>query len=121
MLPVTPFFDYVLVWNPGISYGLFTALPVTALIAIMSAATLAILLWWLRAREPLVRSGLALILGGAVSHLVDRFIYGAVPDFFYFHWGDWGFYVFNLSDTAISIGVLLLVIDAFRPQRPDKV
>lgn len=120
-IPVTPFFDYVLVWNPGISYGLLNGLPVPALLAIMGMAVLFLGVWWLKAKEPLVRAGLAMILGGAISHLVDRAIYKAVPDFFYFHVGEWSFYIFNLSDTAISLGVLLLVLDAFRPQRPDKV
>lgn len=121
IVPVTPFFDYVLVWNPGVSYGLLNGLPVPALLGLMAAAVALLSVWWLRAKEPLVRAGLAAILGGAASHLIDRAIYGAVPDFFYFHWGSWSFYIFNISDTAISLGVVLLVIDAFWPQKHDKV
>jgi signal peptidase II len=59
-----------------------------------------------------VRCGLALALGGALSNALDRALYGAVADFFHFHWGDWSFYIFNLADTAISLGVVLLLLDA---------
>ena len=113
---VTPFFDYLLVWNPGISYGLFEAVPAIVLLAIMAVAMAALTIWWLKADSVLVRCGLALCLGGALSHVIDRWIYGAVPDFFYFHWGAWSFYVFNISDTMITIGVALLAADALWPR-----
>jgi signal peptidase II len=108
---VTPFFDYVLVWNPGVSYGLLSGLPVWALGAIAVVAMLALGTWWWRAHEPLVRVGLAICLGGALSNALDRLIYGAVADFFHLHWQEWSFYVFNVADTAITVGVLLLIID----------
>lgn len=112
IVPVTSFFDYVMVWNHGISYGLLTGLPPLALAAVMVLAIALIVWWWLRAETILTRAGLAIILGGALSHLTDRLVYGAVPDFFYFHWRTLGFYVFNLSDTAITLGVILLLLDA---------
>lgn len=108
---VTGFFDYVLVWNPGISYGLFDALPPWVLLIIMSLAMALLAIWWWRAETVLVRYGLALALGGASSHIVDRLIYGAVPDFFHLHWGEVSFYVFNVSDMAITFGVGLLLLD----------
>lgn len=120
-VPVTSFFDYVLVWNTGISYGLFGAVPSVVLLVIMAVAMLALTIWWLRADTVLVRCGLALCLGGAQSHVIDRWIYGAVPDFFHFHWGEWSFYVFNISDTAITIGVVLLAIDALWPRSNNQV
>lgn len=110
-VPVTGFFDYMLLWNPGISYGLLDGLPVAALIAIMCVATLALAWWWLKASNVLQRAGLAICLGGALSHIIDRWIYGAVPDFFHFYWGNWSFYVFNISDSAITIGVGILLIE----------
>lgn len=113
---ITPFFDYVLVWNTGISYGMFGELPPAILLAIMGVAMIALTIWWLRADTLLVRCGLALCLGGALSHVIDRWVYRAVPDFFHFHWGEWSFYVFNISDTAITIGVVLLAVDAFWPR-----
>ena len=108
---VTDFFDYVLVWNPGVSYGLLNDLPVWVLGAIAVVAIAALGLWWSRAADPLVRFGLMLAIGGAVSNALDRVLYGAVADFFHFHWQDWSFYIFNIADTAITLGVLLLLLD----------
>jgi signal peptidase II len=111
MLTVTPFFDYVLVWNTGISYGLFDNLPVWSLGAIMLVAIAALSVWWWRARDFVIRLALALCIGGALSNALDRLIFGAVADFFHFHWGNWSFYIFNLADIAITLGVILLFAD----------
>lgn len=110
-VPVTPFFDYVLVWNTGISYGLFSNLPVWALGVVIAVALVALSIWWWRADSALIRAGLALAIGGALSNALDRAVYGAVADFFHFHWGEWSFYIFNLADVAISAGVGLLFLD----------
>ena len=111
IVPVTSFFDYVLVWNTGISYGLFDGLPVWTLGAIMMVAIIGLSIWWWRTDVPLVRLGLAFCIGGALSNALDRLIYGAVADFFHFHWGSWSFYIFNIADMAITLGVILLLID----------
>ena len=111
IVPLTPFFDYVLVWNTGVSYGLLGDLPVWALGAIAVVAILALGVWWSRTSDVLVRYGLMLAIGGAVSNALDRVLYGAVADFFHFHWQDWSFYIFNLADLAITLGVLLLILD----------
>jgi signal peptidase II len=108
---VTDFFDYVLVWNTGISYGLFASLPVWMLGIVVAAAIVALAIWWHRTRAALVRLGLALCIGGALSNALDRAVYGAVADFFHFHWGQWSFYIFNVADTMITLGVLLLILD----------
>ncbi|HEY4203038.1 MAG TPA: signal peptidase II [Devosiaceae bacterium] len=110
-ISVTSFFDYVLVWNTGISYGLLDRLPVWTLGLLMLVAIVALAVWWLRTTAPLVRIGLALCIGGALSNALDRVIYGAVADFFHFHWGDASFYIFNLADSAITLGVCLLLLD----------
>lgn len=115
--PVTPFFDYVLVWNPGISYGLLQNMPLAGLLALMFIATGVLIWWWIKADSALTRYGLAICIGGAASHLLDRLIYGAVPDFFLFYWQSHSFYVFNLSDTAITIGVVFLLFDMVLPKR----
>jgi signal peptidase II len=109
---VTPFFDYVLVWNTGVSYGLFADLPVWALAAVAAAAIAGLSVWWVRTGEPLVRLGLAIAIGGALSNAIDRLVYGAVADFFHFHWQGWSFYIFNIADTAITLGVALLLLEA---------
>lgn len=111
ILNLTSFFDYVLVWNTGISYGLLDGLPVWVLGAIMLVAIAALSIWWWRTDQIMVRLGLALCIGGALSNALDRLIYGAVADFFHFHWGTWSFYIFNIADMAITFGVILLFAD----------
>ena len=59
----------------------------------------------------LVRTGLAICIGGAVSNALDRWIYGAVADFFWLHFGDVSLFVFNVADAAITLGVCLLLLD----------
>ena len=108
---VTDFFDYVLVWNTGISYGMLDGLPVWSLGVIMLAAIAALSVWWVRADSAPTRLGLSFCIGGALSNAIDRLIYGAVADFFHLHWGTWSFYIFNLADVAITIGVILLLVD----------
>ena len=108
---VTGFFDYVLVWNTGVSYGLLGDLPVWALAAIAVVAIAGLSVWWWRSADALVGYGLMLAIGGAVSNAIDRLLWGAVADFFHFHWQDWSFYIFNLADLAITLGVLLLILD----------
>ena len=117
---VTDFFDYVLVWNTGVSYGLLDGLPVLALAGIAVVAIAALAVWWVQTTDVLVRYGLMLAIGGAVSNALDRLLYGAVADFFHFHWQDWSFYIFNLADMAITAGVLLLILDFVGIGRPRK-
>jgi signal peptidase II len=112
IVPVTDFFDYVLVWNTGISYGLLGSLPVWAIGLLMAVALVALCIWWWQSRSTLVRAGLALCIGGALSNGLDRLLYGAVADFFHFYWGEWSFYIFNIADAMISAGVVLLILDA---------
>jgi signal peptidase II len=115
---VTDFFDYVLVWNTGISYGLLGDMPLIVLGGVIAVAIAALVFWWWKAEQALVQIGLMLAIGGAVSNAVDRLLYGAVADFFHFHWQDWSFYIFNLADVAITFGVLLLILDLLGFGRP---
>lgn len=111
LVPVTDFFNYMLVWNTGISYGLLGSLPAWAIGLVMLFAVVLLLIWWWRTGAGLVRAGLALCIGGALSNGIDRLIYGAVADFFHFHWQEWSFYIFNIADVMITIGVGLLILD----------
>ena len=117
---VTDFFDYVLVWNTGISYGMLEGLPVWGLGLIMLIAIAALSIWWWRTDVTLIRLGLALCIGGALSNALDRLLYGAVADFFHLHWGSWSFYIFNLADIAITAGVILLLLDMVGVGHPKK-
>lgn len=109
--PVTPFLDYILVWNTGVSYGFMSGVPQAIIFVVIGAAMAMLALWWFKADELFVRIGLALCLGGALSNALDRILYGAVADFFHLHWDERSFFVFNIADAAISIGAVLLVAD----------
>jgi signal peptidase II len=113
-IAVLPFFNLVMTWNPGISYGLFPATGVlgTVLLVMFSLGAITGLGWWLwnAGRRPLT-IGLGLVIGGALGNLVDRVVYGKVADFFHFHAFGYGWYVFNVADAAITFGVITLLYD----------
>ncbi len=112
---VTPFFDLVLVWNKGISYGLLpqeSAAGRFGLIAFAAVACLALILWLARITTPLTAVAIGLIIGGAVGNAIDRTIYGAVADFFAFEIFGFDWYVFNIADVAIVAGVIGLLYDS---------
>lgn len=112
---LTPFFDLVLVWNQGISYGLLqqhSDLGRNALILFAIAAALGLTLWLARASAPLAAAAIGLIIGGAVGNAIDRIVYGAVADFFSFHAFGFEWYVFNIADIAIVAGVVGLLYES---------
>ena len=119
-IEITPFLDIVMVWNRGVSYGLFQAggLTGTVLLTAFSLAAVAALSWWLRSADRRLLSwGLGLVIGGALGNVIDRILYGAVADFFHFHAFGRDWYVFNVADAAITVGVVALLVDAFaRPE-----
>ncbi len=113
-ITVTPFFDLVLVWNPGISYGLLkqdSDAGRFALIGFAAAAALALVYWLARLQTRLAAASVGLIIGGALGNAIDRLHYGAVADFFLFHVAGFNWYVFNLADAAIVAGVGGLLYD----------
>jgi signal peptidase II len=116
---LTPFLDLVLVWNTGISYGLFPQAGPLGQWALLGVKTVAVLLLWIwlaRAGSRLTALALGLIIGGAVGNAIDRVAYGAVADFVLFHvtTAGWSFrwYVFNLADVGIVAGVIGLLYDS---------
>jgi signal peptidase II len=111
---VTPFFNVLLIGNTGISFGMFHGHRRLGEIVLVGAALAIVvgLLWWLwRTRNGLVAVAIGCLIGGALGNVVDRLTRGAVVDFLDFHLGQWHPFVFNLADTAISIGVGLLILD----------
>lgn len=116
---LTPFFDLVLVWNRGISYGLFqleTAMGQMILLGFKVLAVAALGLWLWRADSRLTALGLGLIIGGAIGNGIDNIVYHAVLDFAHFHIDlggkSYSWYVFNLADAAIVAGVIGLLYDS---------
>lgn len=116
-LEVTPFFNLVLAFNTGVSFGLFAGNDRLFLIAATLAITLALAVWMLRAQEKLLIGGLALVIGGALGNLFDRLRLGAVVDFLDLHWADLHWPAFNLADVAITIGAVLLLVDSLVGER----
>ncbi|MGD0189726.1 MAG: signal peptidase II [Rhizomicrobium sp.] len=119
-IQILPFFNLVMLWNPGISYGLFPARSTagTALIAVFEMAAAVGLGWWMwRADRKILSAGLGLVIGGALGNLIDRLVYTRVADFFHFYVRGFDWYVFNIADCAIALGVAALLYDAvLRPE-----
>ena len=119
-LVLSPFLELVVVWNQGISYGLFkqnTEVGRWALVAVQIAAAVGLSLWMVRASGRILVLSLALIVGGAAGNALDRIVFGAVFDFVHFHVGAWSWYVFNVADAAIVAGVIGLLYDALVLER----
>ncbi|MDP3407099.1 signal peptidase II [Bosea sp. (in: a-proteobacteria)] len=115
---VTPFMNIVLAWNRGISYGLFqqhSDIGRWGLVVISIVAAIWLGRWMWREERPLTVIGLALIVGGALGNGLDRAVYGAVVDFVHLHWGSFSWYIFNIADAAIVVGVVALLYESFRP------
>ncbi len=122
-IEVLPFFNLVMVWNPGVSYGLFPASgPLgTALLVVFQIAAVAGLGWWMwdSSRRSLT-VGQGLVIGGALGNVIDRLIYGKVADFFYFYGFGYDWYVFNIADVAITLGAIVLMYDVLKPEPQAK-
>lgn len=115
---VTGFFNLVLVFNKGAAFSFLATAPgwqTPLLSAFALAAALFVSVLLLRSRERrLFSAGLALILGGAVGNLIDRLRFGHVVDFLDLHAAGWHWPAFNVADSAISVGAVLLILDGFR-------
>ena len=116
---ITPFFDLVLAWNTGISYGWFQntgPAGQTILLVIKIVAVVLLALWMARSQTRVAVIGLGLIIGGAIGNAIDRLAYGAVVDFALLHTQIGGktynWYIFNLADVAIVAGVAALLYDS---------
>jgi signal peptidase II len=112
----------VMVWNPGISYGLFPASSVWGTGALVAVDIVAVagLTWWLwGSTSRSLTAGFGLIIGGALGNLIDRLVYGKVADFFHFYGFGYDWYVFNIADLAITLGAMAILYDVLQPQSPQ--
>ncbi len=117
VIPLNSFLNIVLVQNRGVSFGLFSSAPdwlpwALAVFALLISAALAIWLW--QTDSLLLASALGLVIGGALGNVVDRIRYGTVVDFLDFHLTTFHWPAFNVADSAITIGVGLLLLDALK-------
>ena len=121
--PLAPFLDLTLRLNRGISFSLFardSAAGEAALLAVTLAATVLLAWWLIRTRSALPAIGLGLIIGGALGNAIDRLQHGAVIDYLDLHAFGRHFFVFNVADAAINIGLALLILDLLIAPRAAK-
>lgn len=119
---VTSFFRLVMVWNYGVSFGMFSE-PGTASVGMLvgvAAVMVAIMSYWLlRANDRFTALAIGMIIGGAIGNVIDRLRFSAVADFFDFHIMHYHWPAFNIADSFICIGVALLVWDGFVRRKPS--
>ena len=113
---VNDYLDFILVFNTGISYGLFSGGGDFQKWILISLSILIIifLLSFIRNESSILsKLGISFIIGGALGNVLDRFIYGAVVDFISLHARGFSWYIFNIADMFIVLGVILFIISQF--------
>ncbi|WP_156255212.1 signal peptidase II [Sandarakinorhabdus oryzae] len=122
-IDVWPFFRLTFVGNVGVSMGLLQAgsdLGRWLLTAVTGAIAIAVALWLRRETNRIDIAALGLVLGGAMGNILDRIRFGYVVDFLHFFWEQYSFWVFNLADAAITLGVILLLGRAVLAKPSDR-
>ncbi len=106
-----PGFNLVMVWNQGVSFGLFSGLDARLGLIVVSLVICSVLLYLHRnEQQRWKRIGAGAIIGGAIGNVIDRLLYGAVADFFDVYVGTYHWPAFNVADSGIVIGVIILII-----------
>ncbi len=119
-IEVLPFFNLILAYNTGVSFSMFSNNN-PYILSVFALTICAGLMWWMKSeQDKITRIGLALIIGGAVSNVIDRFLYGAVVDFLDFYIGSYHWPTFNVADSAICIGAFLICIRGIFMKREKK-
>ena len=119
---INEYFNLVLTWNNGISFGLFNndSKFNALVISVIGIGIILFLIGLLsRAETKKLKIGLGLIIGGAIGNIIDRGIYGAVMDFLDIHIGNYHWPAFNIADSCITIGAIILVIDSLFSQKQN--
>ena len=112
---IDDFFRLVIVWNRGVSFGLLggdRTLPAWLLSGVAIAVCVGLFLWLRRTDRPYTGWGIGLVMGGAIGNVIDRARWGAVFDFADFHINQWHWPAFNVADSAIVVGVGLMLVDS---------
>ena len=110
---ITQYLNLYLIWNKGIAFGLFSfeKLIIYQLISLVIFTICIVLIFMITKSEGLKKYALISILGGAIGNLFDRMYYTAVPDFIDLHFNGFHWFIFNLADIFITIGVMCLILD----------
>ena len=122
-IEILPFFNLTMVWNEGISFGLFQGSGVWILSSIALTITAIFSVWMTKATGWVQAISLGMVIGGAIGNVIDRLRFGGVADFFDFHVMGWHYPAFNVADCAIVVGIALLVFDGvfLEPKRNKRV
>ena len=106
------FLNIHLIWNEGIAFGLFSFNEnyLYNLLTFLIFIVIIFIIFMIKKSNPLRKYALLLVLGGALGNFFDRLIYKAVPDFIDFHIGNFHWFIFNLADVFISLGVIFMII-----------
>ena len=109
------FLNFVLLWNTGMAFGVFESDSYTyhAFSFLIFLVIIFLIVWLFKSNRKFEKISIALIIGGALGNWFDRLVYNAVPDFIDLHYLDFHWFVFNVSDIIISIGILLLILSDF--------
>jgi signal peptidase II len=124
---VLPFFDFTLMYNTGAAFSILSDQGGWQrwFFVVLALIVTAVLIGWLRRLKPAekwVAVALSLIIGGAVGNVIDRILFGQVIDFIHLHYQQYYWPAFNVADSAIFIGVAIMLFDAFvlAPKRPTQ-
>ena len=113
IINVAPFFDLLLAWNKGVSFGMFNSgaqLTLIILSSVAVAVTIFLSVWMYRSKDIFLTLALGGIIGGALGNLIDRLRYGAVVDFLEVYWKTHHFPTFNIADSFICVGVAVILL-----------
>lgn len=122
-LNLFPFLNLALVHNTGAAFGMLSQASgwqnvFFIAVALIACVVILWIVWRLERKDLLLASGLMLILGGAAGNLIDRLVFGYVIDFIDVYFRMWHWPAFNVADSAITVGAVLLGLDALRPKSP---
>ncbi len=110
-ISITPFLSFNLIKNEGIAFGLlsFNETIYYNLLTIFILIIVIVILWMIIKSKGLEKIGFSLVFGGAVGNLFDRIFYSSVPDFIDIHFGNFHWFIFNVADIFITLGVIILI------------
>lgn len=109
-IPVIANFNLTMVWNEGVSFGMMGGMGIWPLIILAMTIVSIFFVWLLKSTSKFESVSLAFVIGGAIGNVIDRFRFGAVADFFDVYVGHYHWPAFNIADSAITIGVVMLII-----------
>lgn len=112
---IFPFFNLVLAWNRGVSFGLFnngSALNAWILPILTGGIAIGLIIWLSKIDDKKLAFAIGLVIGGAIGNLIDRIVHGAVVDFLDVHVAGYHWPAFNVADSAICIGAAVLILDS---------